>query len=143
MPLRGFIAMRPTTVLTVLCLFLPLLNQSVSAASECERRITFLPQTHAPSESYFDVNQVSEEERAEQREKVIRSQLAIAQFIENNPNTPVFSEQAGDADYTLNILEAGQPQQRENSFMTGSGDIPLKRKERLSGNGKYLGLRLF
>ena len=56
-------------------------------AAQCDRRIIFLPQTHAID------RETSGSTAKNEPLKVAASQLAIAKYIDTNPQLPVFSEQ--------------------------------------------------
>lgn len=56
-------------------------------AAQCDRRIIFLPQTHAID------RETSGSTAKDEPLKVAASQLAIAKYIDTNPELPVFSEQ--------------------------------------------------
>ncbi len=83
------------TVAILICLYTP----GVKATGTCPHRIVFLPQSHAPDEDYY-----ASRSNDEMNEQVAISQLKVADYIERFPGVPVFSEQAGDEDFSLNKI---------------------------------------
>ena len=75
---------------------------SSSLAETCKHRIYFLPQTHASE--YADPDRMDQQ----QMDKIVSSQLKIANFIDRFPGIPVFTEQAAEQDYTVSSFSAEQ-----------------------------------
>lgn len=71
---------------------------SVARADECRHRIIFYPQTHATDKLHGAQRSES------QQQKIAASQLKVANFIEGLPDVPVFTEQAGHQDFSLDTL---------------------------------------
>ncbi|HRO66949.1 MAG TPA: hypothetical protein PL182_05245 [Pseudobdellovibrionaceae bacterium] len=81
-------------VLTLVLLF----SSAWSEAQNCERKIIFLPQTHAPDEM------ASPAPDPDLDLEIASSQLKVAQYLEKFPKTPVFSEQAAGNDFSMKLV---------------------------------------
>lgn len=72
---------------------------SLALAIECQHRILFVPQSHPVDENLTDHILTAEE-----KDSVAASQLKIAKLIERFQGVAVFTEQAGDEDYSLDSV---------------------------------------
>jgi len=90
-----------------LMVLLFIVTTATAQANECKHRLIFIPQTHKLDSM---VNATLDESS---KRRVAESQLRIANFIDEYPDIPVFSEQVSTEDFILSSLDPAMRAQGE------------------------------